>query len=40
MRKKQNLASVLGIQKEKWGITMHFSGENAIHCFVVWTFLE
>ena len=25
MRRKQNLASVLGIQKEKLGVTTHFS---------------
>ena len=25
MRKKQNLGSALGIQKEIWGATMHFS---------------
>ena len=41
MRRKQNLASALGIQKEKLRVTMHFSkiiklqfGKNAIHCFV------
>ena len=25
MRRKQNLASALGIQKENWGVTTHFS---------------
>ena len=25
MRRKQNLASALGIQEENWGVTMHFS---------------
>ena len=43
MRRKKNLASALGIQKRKLGITMHFSEiiklhfckKNVIHCFVV-----
>ena len=26
MWRKPNLASALGIQKENWGVTMHFSG--------------
>ena len=25
MRRKQDLASTLGIQKQNWGVTMHFS---------------
>ena len=26
LRRKQNLASASGIQRENWGVTMHFSG--------------
>ena len=47
MRRKQKLASAVGIQKEKWGVTMHFSeiiklqyGKNAIRCFAFYCFFE
>ena len=45
MRRKQNLPSALGIQKENWGVAMHFSEiiklqKNAIHWFVFYCFFE
>ena len=51
MRRKQNLASALGIQKEIWGNHAFFrdtkasiggggGGGDAIHCFVFYCFLE
>ena len=32
MQRKQNLASALVIQKENWGVIMHFSEIIKLHC--------
>ena len=47
IRGKQNLASAFGIQKENWGVTMHFLeivkllfGKNAIHCFAFYVMFK